>query len=127
MRYLQEIFKEFTDEVTKTLRASTPKHIEDEEEWIKRSIEKFKQGTNINFCVADKEGTFIGCCSIMHLDTHTPEIGLRMKQSVRGKGYGKEMVGALIDRLQKNKEFDHIIYRAMTDNIASRKIAEHFG
>ncbi len=43
MQYVQEIFQEFTDEVTKTLRASTPKAIEEEEEWIKRSIEKFKQ------------------------------------------------------------------------------------
>ena len=43
MKYIQEIFKEFTDEVTKTLRASTPKAIEEEEEWVKRSAEKFKQ------------------------------------------------------------------------------------
>lgn len=59
MKYIQEIFKEFTDEVTKTLRASTPKAIEEEEERVRRSAEKFKQGTDVNFNVSDKEGKFI--------------------------------------------------------------------
>lgn len=126
MKYIQEIFKEFTDEVTKTLRASTPKAIEEEEERVRRSAEKFKQGTDVNFNVSDKEGKFIWCCGIMHLNTKTPEVGLRLKQSARGKGYGKEMIGALIKRLQEYKDFDYIIYRAKVDNIATRKIAEHF-
>jgi len=43
MKYIQEIFKEFTDEITKNLRASTPKAIEEEEKRVKRSAEKFKQ------------------------------------------------------------------------------------
>lgn len=116
MKYVQEIFKEFTDEVTKTLRSSTPKAIEEEEERVRRSAEKFKQGTEVNFTVADKEGNFIGCCGIMHLHTRTPELGLRLKQSVRGQGYGKEMIGALIKRIQEHREFDYIVYRAKTDN-----------
>lgn len=59
MKYIQEIFKEFTDEVTKTLRASTPKVIEEEEERVKRSGEKYINGTDINFTVADREGNFL--------------------------------------------------------------------
>lgn len=43
MKYIQEIFKEFTDDVTKRLRASTPKTIEEEEDRVRRSIEKLKQ------------------------------------------------------------------------------------
>ena len=43
MKYVEEIFKEFTDEVTKTLRASTPKKIEEEAERVIRSQEKYKQ------------------------------------------------------------------------------------
>jgi hypothetical protein len=43
MKYIQEIFKEFTDEVTKYLRASTPKTIEDEEKWVLTTEEKHKK------------------------------------------------------------------------------------
>ena len=127
MKYIQEIFKEFTDEITKNLRASTPKAIEEEEKRVKRSAEKFKQWTDVNFTVADEQGNFVWCCGIMHLHTRTPEVWLWIKKSARGKGYGKEMIGGLIKRIQEHRDFDHIIYRAKTDNIWSRKIAEHFG
>jgi hypothetical protein len=42
MKYIQEIFKEFTDDVTKRLRASTPRTIEEEYARVERSIEKYK-------------------------------------------------------------------------------------
>ncbi|MEI6118768.1 MAG: GNAT family N-acetyltransferase [bacterium] len=63
----------------------------------------------------------------MHLQEKVPEVGLRIKQSARGKGYGKEMIGGLITWIQANKDCDYILYRAYTENFGSRKIAEHFG
>ncbi|HMS91076.1 MAG TPA: GNAT family N-acetyltransferase [Candidatus Absconditabacterales bacterium] len=126
-KYIQEIFKELTDEVTKYLRVATPQKIEEEEQWIIRSKEKFDQGLQMNFIVTDTEGDFIGTCGIMDLNTPTPELGLWIKKSARGKGYGKEMIGSLINRLQTHKKIDYIIYRAHTENLGSRKIAEHFG
>lgn len=125
-KYVQEIFKEFTDEVTKYLRASTPKAIEEEEEWIVKSQEKYKQWTAMGLLVTDTEGEFIWCCEIMGLTTNTPELGLWLKASARWKWYGKEMIGALIQRLENHKKFDYIIYRACKDNVGSRKIAESF-
>lgn len=63
----------------------------------------------------------------MDLNTRTPEVGLRLKQSARGKGYGKEMITTVIKRLEDNKDFDYIIYDAHVDNVATRKIAERLG
>ena len=37
------------------------------------------------------------------------------------------MIAALIQRLENHKRFDYIIYRACTENIGSRKIAESLG
>lgn len=127
MKYVQEIFKEFTDEVTKYLRAITPKHIEEEEKRILETQEKHEKWTDLRLVVTDAEGVFIWCCGVMGLATQTPELWLRIKQSARWKGYGKEMIGALIKRLENHKEFDYIIYRACTENIGSQKIAESFG
>ncbi len=125
--YVEEIFKEFTDEVTKYLRASTPKNIEEEKQWIERTKEKYNQWTAMSLVVTDTSGAFIWNCEIMHLDTQNPELWLRLKQSARWKGYGKEMIAALIQRLENHKRFDYIIYRACTENIGSRKIAESLG
>ncbi|MEI6673296.1 MAG: hypothetical protein WCL02_08575 [bacterium] len=59
MKYVQEIFQELTDEVTKYLRVPTPKNIEVEEQWIINSKESYKKGETINFIVTDVEGEFI--------------------------------------------------------------------
>ena len=63
----------------------------------------------------------------MNLTTRTPEIGLWLKESARGKGYGKEMIAELIKWLEERKDFDYIIYVAHAENIATRKIAERLG
>ncbi len=127
LKYIEEIFKEFTDEVTQYLRASTPKNIQEEIDRVERSKEKSKKWIEMNFTVSDKQWDFIWCCGVMQLDTVTPEIGLWMKQSARGKGYGKEMVRTLIDRMVRTRDFEYIIYRVHIDNIWSRKIVEHLG
>lgn len=127
MKYIEDIFKELTDEVTKMLRVPTPKSIEEEIERVISSQEKMKQWSLLNFVVTDKEKNFIWTCGIIHLDTSTPEMGAWIKQSARGKGYGKEMVGGLINRLENNKKFEYIVHGAHKENIGSRKIADHFG
>lgn len=127
MKYIQEIFKELTDEVTKYLRVSTPKNIEQEENWIRDSKEKYEKGENINFIVTDTQGDFVGICWVEKLKTKTPELWLWLKQSARGKWYGKEMIKTIIKRVQEHSDFDYLIYRAHVDNIATRKIAESFG
>lgn len=127
MKYVQEIFKELTDEVTKYLRVPTPTKIEQEAEWITKSKETYQKWENINFIVTDDAGDFIGTCGVMDLNTSTPELGLRLKESARGKGYGKEMIAGLINRLETHKKFDYIVYRAHVENVATNKIAERFG
>lgn len=127
MKYVQEIFKELTDEVTKYLRVPTPTKIEQEEEWILSAQEKLKAGIDINFVVTNEQWDFVGTCGFVNINTKTPEIGLWLKESARGKGYGKEMISTLINRLEINKDFDYIMYRAHVENIATRKIAECFG
>lgn len=127
MKYIQEIFKELTDEVTKYLRVPTPTKIEQEEQRIINSNETYKKGENINFIVTDDAGDFIGICGVTELNTPTPELGLRLKESARGKWYGKEMIAGLINRLQAHKKFDYIVYRAHVENVATHKIATSFG
>ena len=127
MKYIQDIFKELTDEVTKYIRVPTPKKIEEEEQRVLSSQEKMKEWILMNLIVTDTEGNFIWACGIINLSSTTPEIGLRIKESARGKWYGKEMVGWLINRLETHKEFEYIVYHVHKDNIGSRKIAESFG
>lgn len=105
----------------------TPKSITQEEDRIRDSREKHLSGVKMNFVVTDPQGNFIGTCGVEWLKTKTPELGLRIKQSARGKWYGKEMIATLIKRVQEHNDFDYLVYRAHIDNVATRKIAERFG
>lgn len=125
--YVQEIFKEFTDAVTKYLRASTPKKIEEEEQWIMSATEKDNKGICLHRVVTDETGAFVWCCELMNIHTKTPEFGLRIKESARGKWYGKEMIGGLLAWLEAHKDFEYVIYKAAVENKGTRKIAESFG
>ncbi len=127
LKYVQEIFKEFTDEVTKYLTASTPSKIEEEEQWIINSADKDNKGICLHRVVTDETWSFVWCCGIDRIDTKTPTLGLRIKQSARGKWYGREMIGGLLAWLEAHKDFEYIIYRAAVENVGSRKIAESFG
>lgn len=59
MKYVEEIFKEFTDEVTKYLRTPTPENLEYEKQWVRKSKLKHKEGIETNFVITDTEGRFI--------------------------------------------------------------------
>ena len=59
LKYVQEIFKEFTDEVTKYLRASTPSKIEEEEQWIVGAADKDSKGICLHRVVTDETGAFV--------------------------------------------------------------------
>lgn len=126
MKYLQEIYKELTDEVTKYLRVPTPKSIDQEINRINDSQEHHKKWTQINFEVTIN-WEFVGCCGYTDLNTPTPELWIWIKESTRGKWYGKEIVSGIINRLKDYKKFDYIIYGAHVDNVATQKIVRSFG
>lgn len=55
------------------------------------------------------------------------ECGIGIGSRYVHKGYGKEILGALIDHIFNDLGGTKIIYSAMQENVASRRLAEHFG
>ena len=56
-----------------------------------------------------------------------PELGIWIKKSAHGNGYGKEAMVALKKWADKNLKYDYILYPVAQDNLASRKIPEFLG
>ena len=55
------------------------------------------------------------------------EIGLWLKKSVHGIGYGTETVKTLIEFAEAHLDFEYLFYPVDKDNCASRKIPEKLG
>jgi RimJ/RimL family protein N-acetyltransferase len=69
-------------------------------------------------------GECLGMASFEDADSVSPEVGLWLKESVHGQGFGREVVAALVEWGHATLGKDSFIYPVAIQNIASRRIAE---
>ena len=128
-KFENDIFREFTQEVTTYMIPSPPENIEETRDFIAASRNGIKAGYNLQFVVISKAtGEFLGNCGLHGENkVKTPEIGIWLKKNAHGKRYGREAVRTLVDWSKKNINLDYFIYPVDRRNIASRKIPESLG
>ena len=128
MRYKHEIFREFSEDITILMGPSPAKDISETEAFIEHSLKGLAEGNNLQLVILAKDSQeFFGCVGLHHVDSKTPEMGVWLKKSAHGKGYGKEAMIALRKWADENMEYDYILYPVADKNIASRKIPESLG
>ena len=125
MQYAEEIFKEFTQEITMYMTPKPGKDISETKQFIQNSIQTMEAWTNYQAVILDKiTKEFLGC-AWLHIDNpKAPELGIWIKKSAFGKKKGREAITWLTNRAQENLEFEYLFYPVDKDNIGSRKIAE---
>lgn len=126
--YQQDIFVEFTDEITAYMFPKPAETIQETERFIKTAIQQCKRGTDFTLVILKKENLeFLGVCSIHRIHTDTPEIGIWTKKSAHGHGYGREAIHRLRAWLIQNVDHEYLVYTVDKQNIPSRKIPESLG
>ncbi len=128
MEWRDDIFREFTEEITTYMFPKAPEKIEETEKFISESMEKMARGEEIVCVILKREGKeYLGNIGLHKINTHTPEFGIWLKKSAHGHHYGHEAVAALKEWADTHLQYDHIVYPADRDNIPSRKIPESLG
>lgn len=128
MQWKEEIFREFTPEVTVFMMPKTPTDISETEEFIRSTEEKMKKEEEIVFVILLRSsGDFLGCVGLHEMNTKTPEFGIWLKKSAHGNRYGREAVTAIKKEIDRHLSYDYLVYPVDRDNIASRKIPESLG
>jgi RimJ/RimL family protein N-acetyltransferase len=67
----------------------------------------------------------LGMASLEDADSVSPELGLWLKESAHGQGFGREVVAALVEWGHATLGKASFIYPVAIQNIASRRIAEN--
>jgi RimJ/RimL family protein N-acetyltransferase len=67
----------------------------------------------------------LGMASLEGADSVSPEVGLWLKESSHGQGFGREVVAALVEWGHTTLGKDSFIYPVAVQNTASRRIAEN--
>lgn len=121
----EEIFKSFTQEITKYLISEPHFNISYTHEVITMFKRQEKEKTDYVFTVFDKENMdFLGLVGL-HDIKKEPSLGIWLKKSAHGNKYGVECLSKIIE-YAKSIGIKKLLYKVHLENIASRKIALYF-
>lgn len=127
-KFREHIFREFTPDITRFMMPRTPKTIADTDEFILSIRKNMEEGTDIVCAVLSRDTEeFLGHAGVHGLNTFSPELGVWMKKSAQGQGYGKESLGALKEWVDEHVSYDYLVYPVDRDNLPSRCIADFLG
>lgn len=126
--FKNDMFKEFTTEITTYMFPKAPDEIAETVEFIESGMKKNEEGLDFQASMFLKHNNeFIGNCGIHHINTRKPELGIWVKKSAHGHGYGKEAIVALKKWADENLDYEYILYPVDKDNFASKRIPEFLG
>lgn len=90
-KYKHDIFNSFTPEVAKFMGPKAHDDISETEGFLEFSRKGLEAGNNLQMVILLKENNeFLGCSGLADLETDSPELGLWLKMSAHGLGYGKK-------------------------------------
>lgn len=123
MNYKEDIFREFTQEIATYMYPRSAQDISETESFINDSVVGLKTRENLQLVILKKDSQeFLGCAGLHNINRKTPEIGIWLKQSAHGNGYGLETVIALKEWAEQNLDYEYILYPVDRANIPSRRI-----
>lgn len=128
IKYKENIFREFTEEITTYMHPRPPQSISETELFISESLLKIQNGDDLIVVILKKDSQeFLGCSGIQKINSKYPEAGIWLKKLAHGNGYGIETIAALKDWAKSNLDYEYLVYPVDLANIASRRIPERLG
>lgn len=124
--YLEDYYKEFTDEITKYQYPDRFPDMEAANQVVSGFVADMEQGDMLELVILAQDGEFLGSLEVFGLKEKTPEIGLWLKKNAHGAGYGYEALKAVIEYLNETKNYPYYIYEVDVRNMPSIRLAEKF-
>lgn len=124
--FLEEYYKEFTDEITKYQYPDSFPDIETATQSISGFVKEMELGNMLELVILKPDGEFLGSMEVFEIREETPEIGLWLKSSAHGTGYGYEALKELLSYLNAKKKYKSYIYEVDVRNVQSIRLVEKF-
>lgn len=123
-----ESFAEANGRIAKYMSWNPPSSEREYEDICQRMISDMKAGDNLELVVR-LTGTneFIGRAGLHSADGDWLETGIWIKESVQGRGYGREAVATVIEWASAVFHPSGFLWPVVDENMASRRLAEYFG
>lgn len=119
----EEVFACITPAIAKFMRWEPPSW----SEYIARCEERLQRPdpNTFSFVIRRRDNKeCLGMAALEASDSPSPELGLWIKESAHGQGFGREVVATLVEWAHKTLGKESFIYPVAVQNTASRRIAE---
>lgn len=125
--HLEDLVANLTPEITKFLSFDVNGSRPLLQEYIRRSRIEITNGTALVLVILKKDtDEFMGSCGLSDINEESVEIGLWLKISEQGKGYGSEVTQSLINIAQTEINTKSILYAVEKGNKASELLPLKF-
>lgn len=124
--FLESYYTEFTDKITRYQYPDSFPDINVANEILSNFAKAMEHGEMLELVILTLDGEFIGSMEVFDIKAKTPELGLWLKESAHGKGYGYEALRGLIDYLSSTGKYQYYIYEVDIRNVSSTHLVEKF-
>ena len=126
MKYLEEYYSEFDEEITRYQYPEPFESISAAEEVLQGFIDCMEQNEMLFLSILTPDGGFVGGAEVHGLQEEYPELGIWIKKQSQQKGYAYEALTSVLKFSDDNYHKDWYVYEADIRNIGSMKLVEKF-
>ena len=120
----EDVFHCITPRVARYMRWEPPKSLS-EYKASRQARLQADDGSDLSLVVRGNDTMeCFGIAGLDGVDQPTPELGIWLKESVHGQGYGFEAVKAVAEWATQNLGKMQLLYPVAVENVRSRRIAE---
>ena len=128
LEFTQDIFENFTPEITTYMFPCANETLEETKAFILSVMPLMKKNEELVTVILNRDtDEFLGVGGIHRIHTSTPELGIWIKKNAHGSKFGREAVSALKKWADEHVDYKYLVYPVDKRNISSRKIAESLG
>lgn len=125
MKYLQEYYLEFNEEITKYQYPDPFASVSAAREVLQEFVNQMNQGEMLFLSVFMNE-EFSGGIEVHGLREQTPELGIWIKSALQQRGYAYEALAGVLKFMDTYCRKDWYVYEADIRNEGSMKLVEKF-
>jgi RimJ/RimL family protein N-acetyltransferase len=126
MKYLEDYYKNFNEEITKYQWPDPFETIEDARALLQDFLDEMEKEETLVFAVVDTDERFVGSVEMHGLSGDSPELGVWIIESEQGKGYAYEALKYILDYANSKYGKTEFFYEADVRNAGSNKLLSKF-
>lgn len=126
MKYLEDYYENFNQEITKYQWPDPFENLEDARNLLQEFLDEMEKEEMLIYSIIDAEDRFVGSVELHGITEECPELGVWIIETQQGKGYAYKALEYIMDYAYKLYGKRAFFYEADVRNAGSNKLLSKF-